>query len=298
MNNWISAARLRTLPLSLSGIILGSLLAAANGSFSYLILGLALLTTVLLQILSNFANDYGDGIKGTDANRTGEKRLVASGLIPAGTMKKAVIIFATLAFLTAVILLAVAYLPDYPWIFGIYILLGVLCVWAAIAYTVGKKAYGYRALGDLFVYIFFGLVAVIGTYMLYTKSFAWEILLPASAIGLLSTAVLNLNNMRDIPQDKRAGKRTVAVNLGLFYSKIYHGILLFTPFALALWYVLLQENYSWKSFSFLILLIPAVLQMIKVGNTQEYAALDGELKKTALLTLAFALLLGFGILMD
>lgn len=295
MKKWIAAARLRTLPLSMSGIFLGTLLAAANGQFDWLIFALAMLTTILLQVLSNYANDYGDGIKGTDNNRTGEKRAVASGEISAASMKNMVKIFAALALLSALALLALAYLPDHWIIFTVYILLGLASVWAAVNYTVGEKAYGYRALGDIFVFIFFGLVAVIGTYMLYTKQFDWTILLPASAIGLFSSAVLNLNNMRDIPQDKRAGKRTVAVNLGLFYAKFYHAFLLFTPFALGLWFVLLQEKIQWVHFMFLILLIPAILQMIKVGNTQVYAELDGELKKTALLTLAFALLLGLGV---
>ncbi|MDO5654827.1 MAG: 1,4-dihydroxy-2-naphthoate octaprenyltransferase [Flavobacteriaceae bacterium] len=295
MKNWITAARLRTLPLSVSGIFLGSLLAAAEGKFNWIILGLAFLTTLLLQILSNYANDYGDGIKGTDAHRTGEKRAVASGLILAGEMKKAVKITAILASISAIALLAISFLPNHPILFAFFILLGAASVWAAISYTVGKRAYGYRAMGDLFVFLFFGWVSVMGSYLLYTKSMNWSILLPASAIGLLSAAVLNLNNMRDIPQDKRVGKRTIAVNLGLFYSKFYHAILLFMPFVLGLLYVLIFKEIYWTQFLFLLLLIPATLQMINVGNTQEYAKLDSELKKTALMTLIFALIFGFGI---
>ena len=298
MKKWIAAARLRTLPLSISGIVLGSLLAAANAEFNWLIFSLAMLTTILLQVLSNFANDYGDGIKGTDANRTGEKRAVASGAIPALAMKNMMKIFAALSFISAVLLLVVSFLPENWLFFIIFVLLGIASIWAAINYTVGKKAYGYRALGDLFVFLFFGLLATFGTYLLYTQEFEWTIILPASAIGLLSTAVLNLNNMRDIPQDKRAGKRTIAVNLGLFYSKFYHAFLLFTPFLLAFFYVLTLDNFQWVQLSFLILLIPAILQMIKVGNTQEYAVLDPELKKTALLTLVFALIFGFGIVLS
>ena len=297
MKNWISAARLRTLPLSISGIFLGTLLAAYKGYFDIYIFSFACLTTLLLQVLSNYANDYGDGIKGTDKFRTGEKRAVASGDISADAMKKAVKIMAVLSGISVLILLFLAYFPDHLMFLFVYILLGIASIWAAIKYTVGKKAYGYRALGDLFVFLFFGWLAVIGTYMLFTKSFEFSLFLPASAIGLLSTAVLNINNMRDIPQDKRAGKRTVAVNIGLFYAKFYHAILLFTPFFLALFYVLIQHEIHWINFTYLILLIPAIMLMIKVGNTMEYAELDSELKKMALLALAFAIVFGFGMLL-
>ena len=297
MKNWISAARLRTLPLSISGIFLGSLLAAYQGQFDGLLFALACVTTLLLQVLSNYANDYGDGIKGTDKDRTGEKRAVASGDISAESMKRAVKIMAVLSGVSAFALIALAYLPNYIELFVTYVVLGIASVWAAISYTVGDKAYGYRALGDAFVFIFFGLISVIGTYMLYTKSFDATLLLPAAAIGLLSTAVLNLNNMRDIPQDKRANKNTVAVMLGLFYAKYYHAFLMFTPFILALIYILQQPVIKWFQFTYLILLLPAILLMIKVGNTQEYKDLDPELKKMALLALAFALIFGFGMLM-
>lgn len=296
MKKWIDAARLRTLPLSISGILLGTLLAASRGFFDIWVFVLACLTTLLLQILSNYANDYGDGVKGTDAYRTGEKRAVASGEISANSMKNAVKITSVLAFVSAVALLILAYLPAHWHWFLLYFLLGLASIWAAIQYTVGSKAYGYRALGDVFVFLFFGLVSVVGTYMLFVKRFDADILLPASAIGLLSTAVLNLNNMRDIPQDRRAGKRTIAVMLGLFYSKNYHGFLLFAPFVLGVVFILLQDTFIWQHFAFLVLLIPAIILMFKVGNTREYAALDSELKKTALLTLAFALVLGLGFL--
>ncbi|MDO5510172.1 MAG: 1,4-dihydroxy-2-naphthoate octaprenyltransferase [Weeksellaceae bacterium] len=293
MNKWVSAARLRTLPLSISGIIMGTWLAYHQNAFSLLLLFLALLTTVLLQVLSNFANDYGDGVKGTDSHRTGEKRAVASGEISAQKMKSAVKLFAGLAITSAVVLLAVAYLPTHPITFAIYIALGVLSVWAAINYTVGKKAYGYRRLGDLFVFLFFGWVAVIGSAMLYTKQFDPLHLLPASAIGLLATAVLNLNNMRDIPQDRRGNKMTIAVTLGLFYSKFYHFILVFLPFILTAIYS--YKSYGWQleKFAYLILLIPAIIIYTRIANIREYAELDAELKIQALFTLAFAIITGY-----
>lgn len=294
MKKWIDAARLRTLPLSLSGIFLGTLLAVYEGKFDWITFILACLTTLFLQILSNYANDYGDGVKGTDNSRTGEKRAVASGEITASKMKSAMIFMAVLSMLSAIGLLAYAYLPNHYGWFILFILLGVASVWAAINYTVGEKAYGYRAMGDLFVFIFFGLVSVMGTYMLYTKTFNPLILLPATSIGFLSMAVLNLNNMRDLMQDKRSGKKTIPVIIGFLYAKNYHAFLLFAPFVLGTIFVY-NQDYQISNFSFLILLIPAILLMYKVAKTHEYAELDSELKKTALLTLLYSLLLGFGL---
>lgn len=297
MKKWIQAARLRTLPLSISGILLGTLLAASRGAFDWGIFTLACLTTLLLQVLSNYANDYGDGVKGTDNHRTGEKRAVASGEISATQMKNAVKITAILSLISAIGLLAVAYIPNYWHWFALYFGLGIASIWAAIQYTVGKNAYGYKAMGDIFVFIFFGLVAVIGTYMLFVKDFHGDILLPASAIGFLSSAVLNLNNMRDIPQDKVAGKRTVPIILGFAKAKTYHAFLMLTPFVLATIYIFIQTEKSYINFTFLILLIPAIYLLKNVINTKENAQLDSELKKTAFLTLAFALLFGFGMLL-
>ncbi|MXV38361.1 1,4-dihydroxy-2-naphthoate octaprenyltransferase [Flavobacteriaceae bacterium Ap0902] len=296
MKKWIDAARLRTLPLSLSGIFLGTLLAIKENKFDWIIFLLACLTTLFLQILSNYANDYGDGIKGTDDTRKGEKRAVASGEITAHAMKNAVKLTAVLSILSAIGLLVYAYIPDYWEWFLVYIGLGAASVWAAINYTVGENAYGYRAMGDIFVFIFFGIVAVFGTYMLYTKSFNPLILYPASAIGLLSMAVLNLNNMRDLLQDKHAGKKTIPIIIGFLYAKNYHGFLLFTPFVLGVMYVLNQEITHLFNYLFLILLIPAIALMWRVGITHEYEKLDSELKKTALLTLFFAIFFGLGFL--
>lgn len=301
MNKWISASRLRTLPLSLSGIFLGTLLAKAAGSFNGTIFLLACLCTLFLQILSNFANDYGDGIKGTDAHRQdgrlGEKRAVASGAISATQMKNAVKITAFLSVASAILLLAVSFLFQHITLFIVFLSLGAAAVWAAIQYTVGSKAYGYMGLGDVFVLIFFGWVAVAGTYVLYCKTLAWEIMLPATAVGLLSAAVLNLNNMRDIHQDVKTGKNTLPVKLGFENAKKYHSLLLLLPFVLATifeWKV--GENTIWN-YLFLLLLIPTMLLLRKVHRTTVSSDLDSELKKTALLCLGFALLLGLGNLL-
>ena len=295
MKIWIQAARLRTLPLSISGIILGTFIAISKNSFSWVLFILAFLTTLFLQVLSNYANDYGDGIKGTDAQRTGEMRAVASGKVTAEKMKTAMIITAILSLISALALLVLAYLPSYLNLFIIYLVLGLFCIWAAIQYTVGKNAYGYKGFGDLFVYIFFGLIAVIGTTMLYTKTFEWDLLLPGSAIGLLSMAVLNLNNMRDLPQDAEKGKLTIPVKIGYPLAKKYHSILLFLPFILITFYFILKGSNLYNYF-YLILLAVAQRLNITVTTNIVNAELDSELKKTALLTFFFAILVGIGLL--
>ncbi|QAR31216.1 1,4-dihydroxy-2-naphthoate octaprenyltransferase [Ornithobacterium rhinotracheale] len=297
MKIWIHAARLRTLPLSLSGIILGSFIAKFYQSFDFLLFALACLTTLLLQVLSNYANDYGDGIKGTDEIRTGEMRAVAAGKISAHAMKNAVIITALLSLLSALLLLFLAYYPAHLALLLSYIFLGLVCIWAAIQYTVGKKAYGYRGLGDIFVFLCFGLIAVIGTTMLFTKSFIPTLLLPASAIGLLSTAVLNLNNMRDLPQDKDKGKITIPVKIGVAKAKRYHSILLFSPFILMNIYFIINQV-PLPAYFFNVLLPFAQKMNIRVMENVIPAELDSELKKTALLTLVFALFCGIGLVFN
>ena len=230
MKNWIQAARLRTLPLSVSGIIMGSAYAYYQNTFNGTIFGLAILTTLLFQILSNYANDYGDGVKGTDANRIGEKRLVAAGVITPQQMKNAVILFSVLSLLSALALIYVAFREENFVLSAVFILLGIGAIGAAIKYTVGSNAYGYSGMGDLFVFIFFGLVSVVGSNFLYSHFIDWKIFLPAISIGLLSVAVLNLNNMRDIENDKAAGKNTLVVKMGLETAKKYQHFLIIVSF--------------------------------------------------------------------
>ncbi|MGQ1928395.1 1,4-dihydroxy-2-naphthoate octaprenyltransferase [Ornithobacterium rhinotracheale] len=297
MKIWIHAARLRTLPLSLSGIILGGFIAQFYHSFDILLFALACFTTLFLQILSNYANDYGDGVKGTDEIRTGEMRAVAAGKISARAMKNGVILMALLSLISALLLLFLAYYPAHLGSLFFYIFLGLLCIWAAIQYTVGKKAYGYRGLGDIFVFLCFGLISVIGTTMLFTKSFIPTLLLPASAIGLLSTAVLNLNNMRDLPQDKEKGKITIPVKIGMAKAKKYHSVLLFLPFILMDIYFIINDV-SLPGYFFNALLPFAQKMNIRVTENVIPAELDGELKKTALLTLVFAIFCGLGLVFN
>lgn len=293
MKKWIAAARLRTLPLSISGIILGSLLALSEGHGNWLIFVLAFLTTLFLQVLSNYANDYGDGIKGTDAERIGEKRAVASGEISAKQMKNAVIFFSVLSAVTASLLVWISFgIEQLKWIL-LFLFLTAACVWAAIKYTIGKNAYGYAGMGDIFVFLFFGIVSVWGSYTLYQhEHFNWLIFLPAAAIGLMSTAVLNLNNMRDINTDKKAGKMTLPLRMGFENAKKYQSFLIIFPFILTMAYRALSDKTEIYHFSYMLLLIPAVIILKRLFATTEPQLLDKELKKVALLTLAFSLILG------
>lgn len=295
MKKWIGAARLRTLPLSISGIILGSLIALSEGFWDWRIFVLAFLTTLFLQVLSNYANDYGDGIRGTDAERIGEKRAVASGEITAKQMKNAVILFSFLSAVTAFLLIFISFGDDFLWAL-VFIFLTFACVWAAIRYTVGKSAYGYAGMGDIFVFVFFGLISVWGSYTLYQhESFHPSIFLPAAAIGLLSTAVLNLNNLRDIETDRKAGKLTLPLRMGFENGKIYQSVLVLLPFVLASIYLFQIGKTEVFRFTFLILLIPAILFLRTLFSTNEPRLLDKELKKVALLTLAFSFVFGIGL---
>ena len=293
MKKWIQAARVRTLPLCLSGIFLGTLLAIGNGFFNESLFILSCLSAICFQIVANFANDYGDAIKGVDKDRIGQKRMVSSGLISPSSMKKAIILFSLLSFFFSFLLIFFSF-DKWNLYFLIFLLLTLLCIYAAIGYTIGKKAYGYKGIGDIAVFIFFGLVSVKGSYFLYLQRFDKEVLLPACAIGLLSVAVLNLNNMRDIKNDKEKGKNTFVVQIGLLNARIYHLCLLLSSFILGFLFVFLHYKYPYQ-YSFMILLIPLFFHLKKILSpalTPEI--LDAELKKISLITLLYAILIGIG----
>jgi len=305
MTDWIKAARLRTLPLSLSGIIMGAFIAkwrlyGEGGIWDWKIFALALLVTLLYQILSNYANDYGDGIKGTDAKRAteAESRAVASGKITAGQMKNAVILFSILSFTATVALLYTAFIPNHMNEFYIFIGLGVACILAAIGYTVGKKPYGYMGLGDLFVFIFFGLVSVCGSYFLFTKTFSWDMLLPGTAIGMMSMAVLNLNNMRDIESDRLSGKNSFALRIGFRNAMIYEMVLLQLPLILILIFFGINgffQSQNYYVFIVMILLIPIAKLRRKIMEVKEPRQLDPFLKQVGIITFVMAVLTAFGL---
>lgn len=288
---WLSAARLRTLPLSVSGILVGCFYAFSQGMVNWWILSFALLTTLGLQVLSNFANDYGDGVKGTDnENRIGPQRAIQSGAITVSAMKKGIILTSVLTLGTAVALIYLSFGKDNFGYSLLFFSLGLAAIAAAIKYTVGNSAYGYRGLGDLFVFIFFGLVSVLGCYFLFAKAIDALIVLPAVSIGLLSVAVLNLNNMRDQVSDAMSGKNTLVVKLGAEKAKLYHYFVIGTALFLTLLFAIL---YGFKplQYLFLIAYIPFLIHIKTVVKNKEPRALDPELKKVALGTFLLSVLL-------
>lgn len=286
---WIKALRLRTLPLSLSGIILGSFIAFKEGKWETSIFVLAMLTTILFQILSNLANDLGDSMKGADNDdRIGPMRAVQSGFISMKEMKQAVIFTGILSLATAIPLVLIGTQRMSANVLYTYIGLTVLCILAAITYTIGKKAYGYNGLGDIFVLIFFGGVSVLGVYTLYAKTFSPSVILPAISIGLFSTAVLNLNNMRDIVNDRKVGKKTLVVLMGGDVAKFYHALLIVGGItALSMYDYMNQNTLAWVGLTPCIVLI---VHLRKVMQTKYPKDFDPELKKVALTTFAIAVL--------
>jgi 1,4-dihydroxy-2-naphthoate octaprenyltransferase len=304
VKSYIKAARLRTLPLSISGIIIGSYLgnqfvnnlSETNIQLSIwgsAIFWLAILTTIGFQVLSNFANDYGDGIKGSDKNRAGESRMVSSGAITPKQMKMAMIYTTIITLIIALLLIYVAFGSKNFELSVLFLGLGIASIAAAIKYTVGNSAYGYSGFGDLFVFLFFGLLSVVGSYFLFTNQLNFKIFFPAISTGLLSTAVLNLNNLRDREEDKKNNKNTLVVKLGLNKAKIYHFFLVFLALITSLIYVFLDFT-SIYELVFLVAFIPLIKNIIIVSKNKIPAELDGELKKVALSTFLFAILFGIG----
>lgn len=293
LKHYIRSFRLRTLPLSISGILLGSMLAYASGTFDTLCFSLAIATTLSLQILSNLANELGDLKKGTDnENRLGPIRSIQSGVLTLSEFYRVIILFIILSigFGAALVLYAFRSLVDTGSL--IMLLLGASAIIAAIKYTVGEHAYGYRGLGDLFVFLFFGLLSTVGAWFLMAQHISIGIFLPASAIGLLSTGVLNMNNIRDIQNDTYCGKRTIPVILGEKKAKIYHFCLICGAIGCMLIYSIIHDN-GLAGFAFL-LTLPLFIIHLKDVLLYSGKALDNQLRFLSLSTLLFAILAGFG----
>jgi 1,4-dihydroxy-2-naphthoate octaprenyltransferase len=291
---WLKAFRLRTLPLAVSCIAMGGFLASAAGAFQWNIFLLCVLTTIFLQILSNLANDYGDSIHGADsADRKGPTRAVQSGAVTKNQMRIAVIIFIVLSFTSGISLLLVSF--GLQWRAIVFFLgLGMLSIFAAIAYTVGKKPYGYAGLGDISVLIFFGFVGVMGSYYLFTKHVTLFEILPAFSCGLFSMAVLNINNIRDIDSDRKAGKFSIPVRIGREKAILYHWFLLLAGLLSAIVYTALTFTSAWQLL-FLISL-PLFLKNGQAVSHKPSHELDPYLKQMALSTLLFVMLFGMGMI--
>jgi 1,4-dihydroxy-2-naphthoate octaprenyltransferase len=303
MKHWLHAFRLRTLPLAVSSIIVGSALAfphsrlVAYGPDWRVVTGLALLTAILLQILSNLANDLGDHLHGTDnTNRVGPQRAVQSGAIAPHLMKKAMLICGTLAFASGITL--ITYALGLRLVTLAFLMLGLAAIGAAVKYTFGSNPYGYAGLGDLSVFLFFGIVGVCGTFFLHTRLLFLlpYILLPAVAFGLLSTGVLNVNNMRDIVNDAASGKRTLVVRMGSAKAKIYHTALVVVGI-LCLVLFTVQGRMSWSWWLFLLVVPGFVVHLKRVWTTKEPRDLDPQLKVLAMGTFFTALLFSLGLIL-
>ncbi|QFI56011.1 1,4-dihydroxy-2-naphthoate polyprenyltransferase [Aeromonas simiae] len=291
---WVLAARLRTLPLACSSILLGTGLAARNGAFDGAIMGLSLLTAILLQILSNLANDYGDAVSGADnETRIGPQRAVVSGLISRGEMVRAMVLVALGAVASGLGLLITAFGNNWLDVL-LFVAFGGFAIIAAITYTVGKTPYGYRGFGDISVFLFFGLLGVLGSFYLFTHSLSWPLLLPAAACGLLATAVLNINNVRDIEGDRVSGKITLAVRLGREKAIAYHWVLLGAALLLTIAFLLLEGAGPWP-WIFLPALKPLSGAARILSETRDGARLNGALKQTAISAFLYSLLLAIGL---
>ncbi len=290
INKWLKAFRLRTLPLAFSSVLTGTAVAVDIGFFDWVVFTLALITTLFLQILSNLANDYGDAQKGTDnENRVGPERSIQSGAINKLQMKKAIFVFIFLSLCSGLFLVfyatrTISFL--YPLLF---ISVGLLSIIAAIKYTAGKGAYGYKGLGDLFVFIFFGLVGVVGTAVLYVHYFHLNMLFLGISIGCFSVAVLNLNNMRDFENDKACGKNTLVVKLGIVKSKKYHLSIIISGILTSLFYAI-NSSFSLFQYLFVLSFVPLITHIFTVVKITEYKNFDPELKKVAFSTFLFSIL--------
>jgi 1,4-dihydroxy-2-naphthoate polyprenyltransferase len=294
---WIIAARLRTLPLAVSNILLGSFLAYYHGRFSVIILLLGLATAVLLQVLSNFANDYGDFVNGADEKRISKyERVLQSGKINPKQMRWMLIILTLLTFVTGISLIVLATRTLGIIALVVFFCIGILCIIAAITYTIGKKPYGYIGMGDIAVFIFFGIVGVCGIYVLQTRQWDWHVLFPAASFGLLSMGVLNINNIRDLESDRLSGKKTLVVRIGLEKAKIYHTWLILIAVILGSVSTLLDFH---SAFQLLYLLtIPFfIMNVYRVRSSKYSGMLDDELRNLSLTAFFFSVTYGLGLIL-
>lgn len=303
MRKWILAFRLRTLPLALASVGMGAFLAASEETFKLEIFLLTALTAIFLQVLSNLANDYGDSVHGADhMGRTGPARAVQSGLITSKQMRSAVILFAVLSLVSGLFLLFRVFQSDFLMVIG-WLVIGCMCIFAAINYTAGKKPYGYLGLGDLSVFLFFGIIGVIGSQYMHSRSFQFFHLLPAISTGLLAVAVLNVNNIRDIDSDRSAGKFSVPVRIGRPAAARYHQFLLFGALIAGFIFILLANQgispiQEPNKFLFLpFILIPRFIAINKAVAEVPSEQLDPWLKKMAISAFLFMLLFGGGMLL-
>ena len=292
--SWIQAARLRTLPLAIANVSMGAILATYFGAFDWSIYLLTIITAIILQVLSNLANEYGDFIHGADhADRSGPSRTVQSGAISANAMKKAMYLTAGLSIVSGVILISLTTLSIPLKI--VFLALGLVAVWASINYTAGSNPYGYRGYGDVSVFLFFGLLSVIGSYYLQRVQWQWSILLPAISCGTFSMAVLNVNNIRDLKSDGIAGKNSLALKMGREMAVKYHALLLIIGILTSVLFVAIHFE-SWLQWLFVIITPLLLINFRAVKRKVEPMELDPYLKQMAMTTLLYVAIFGIGLL--
>ncbi|BBA17289.1 1,4-dihydroxy-2-naphthoate octaprenyltransferase [Blattabacterium cuenoti] len=291
---WISAARIHTLPLSLSGITLSFFISQSRKNVSIITYILSITTALLLQILANFANDYGDSITGVDNfRRIGPKRTIQCGLISLSEMKKAIFIFSVLSFFSGLFLLFQTILWKNILIFFIYFLGILVCIYSSIRYSIGSRPYGYiTGMGDLFVMIFFGILSVEGSYFLYTHILSMDIFFLSLSIGFLNVGVLNLNNMRDLDNDRENKKYTIPVWLGIEYAKLYHTFIILISIFLGGYFIFLNKKTVCQCFFFIFIFIFLILHVRNIIFIKENKIFDLELKKLVILIFLYGFSIG------
>lgn len=297
ISNWLRAARPRTVLLSLSGVLMGGFLAyAENPSINLWVPAFCALTAIALQILSNLANDYGDFKKGVDnAHRTGPQRTLQSGALTESQMRRGIILTAVFAIIFGALLIFVFARLSWQEL-AVFAALGIGALLAALLYTLGKHPYGYQGLGDLFCFLFFGWVAVAGTYYLATKTFDVTILLPATAVGCCSNAVLNINNMRDYVNDKASGKNSLVVKIGLKKAFAYHGFLMVMPFLCLTAFLLIKQS-PWPCYAFWLLFPLFIKEMPVISKSLTTGIPDRLLPKQVLRTFLLTALFGLAYIL-
>ena len=276
---WIQAARIQTLPLSISGILVGSSFAYNINSFDNIIFFLSIITAISFQVLSNFANDYGDGILGTDNQRIGPDRVIASGKLSLKELKKGIVINVFISITFSYSLIKYSFKSDY-FLILIFLILSISSIVAAIKYTMGKSPYGYHGLGDIFVFIFFGYVSVFGSFFLQTKIINYELFILAAIIGFLCVGVLNLNNIRDIENDSAMNKKTIPTRIGFSNAKIYQiFLILFSIVLTALLTFKFKPSYN---YIFVVIgILPLVYHLFKVRQAKNPIEFKPLLKQLA-----------------
>ena len=297
MKKWLSAFRLKTLPLAFSSIFMGAAISYDQQYFNWNILLLSIVTATFLQILSNLANDYGDALSGVDdENRLGPTRAIQSGEVSIKEMKIAVILFSLLSLLSGITLLVVSF-SKISGLFVLFLIVGLLAIAAAIKYTVGKNAYGYSGLGDIAVFIFFGIVGVIGSSYLFNPTVLFINILPAISIGVFAVGVLNLNNLRDIENDAIHGKNTVVVKFGKSWGKNYHYLLIIVGWVMFIWFLIYSSS-ELINYLPLVLLPVFIANLNAVKRHNDPKELIDKLKQLALGTFGFAMLYFISVLVS